>query len=107
MAIAFRNQGDSQGLRKFFAFWIVEGRLKVKQQRELDRKLKELDMPEIIDWWVQEGIEKGLEQGLERGLEQGLRQTSLETARKMLDRGYDWSAITDITGIKPEDLATA
>jgi hypothetical protein len=103
VAIAFRNQGDSQGLRKFFAFWIVEGRLKVKQQRELDRRLKELDMPEIIDWWVQEGIEKGLEQGLELGL----RQTSLENARKMVAEGCDWEFITRITGIKPEDLATA
>jgi hypothetical protein len=31
----------------------------------------------------------------------------LEDARKMVDRGYDWNAITDITGIKPDDLATA
>ena len=62
---------------------------------------------QILKIGEERGIEKGIEKGLEQGLEQGLRQTSLENARKMLDRGYDWDAITDITGIKPEDLATA
>jgi hypothetical protein len=38
------------------------------------------------------------------GLEQGIRATKLEDARRMLARGCDWGFITDITGIRPEDL---
>jgi predicted transposase YdaD len=57
-------------------------------------------MPEIIEWWVQEGLEKGREDGLQ----QGLRQNALDNARKMLERGCDWPFITDVTGMRPEDL---
>lgn len=34
----------------------------------------------------------------------GKRATKLEDARKMLDHGISWEIITDVTGIKPEDL---
>jgi len=97
VTLAFLRAGDQDGLRLLFAFWVVEGRLNAMQQRELNLKLKERDMPEIIDWWIQEGVEKGLQQGF--------RESKLEAARKMLARGYSWEAITDITGLKPEDLA--
>jgi len=96
VAVAFRDQNDMEGLRKFFAFWIVEGRLPVAQQRELDRRLKEMDMPEIIDWWIQEGEAKGLEQGI--------RASKLEDARRMREHGIGWEIVTDVTGLKPEDL---
>lgn len=101
VALAFQAQSDAQGTRKFFALWVVEAGLGIEQQRELDRRLKEMDMPEIIEWWVQEGLEKGREDGLR----QGLRENALENARKMLDRGCDWPFVTDVTGIKPEELA--
>jgi hypothetical protein len=108
VALAFLRAGDPDGVRLLFAFWVVEGRLNVEQQRELNKRLKERDMPEIIDWWRQEGIEIGIEKGrtagVEEGLEKGIRATKLEDARKMLDRGYSWDAITDITGIRPEGL---
>lgn len=93
VTLAFLQAGDSDGVRLLFAFWIIEGRLDTVEQNELNRKLKERDMPEIIDWWLQEGIEKGI------------RSTKLEDARKMLDHGIPWEIITDVTGIRPEDLA--
>jgi hypothetical protein len=112
VVLAFHQAGDQEGVRLLFAFWVVEGdalskrsapkgRLNVEQQKELNRILRERDMPEIMDWLLQEGVEKGIEQGLE----QGLRQNALENARKMLAEGFDWSVVTRITGIKPEDLA--
>ena len=104
VAVSFRAQADAQGMRKFFALWVVEAGLRIEQERELDRRLKEMDMPEIINWWVQEGEAKGLSKGIERGLEQGLRQNAIDTARKMLDRGCDWSFVTDITGLRPEAM---
>ena len=107
VTLAFLHAGDQDGIRLLFAFWVVEGdalskrsaskgRLDVVEQNELKRKLKERDMPAIIDWWIQEGIEKGIEKGV--------RATKLENARKMLVEGCEWSFITRITGIKPEDL---
>lgn len=96
VAIAFRDRGDINGVRTFFAFWTVEGRLNRSEQAWLLRKLKEMEMPEIMDWIKQEGIEQGRAEGL--------REKALDDARKMLDRGCDWSFITDITGIRPEDL---
>lgn len=104
VALAFLQAGDQDGVRLLFAFWVVEGRLNIVEQNELNRKLKERDMPEIIDWWRQEGIEIGRTAGVEEGIEKGIRATKLEDARKMLARGYDWNAITDITDIRPEDL---
>jgi predicted transposase/invertase (TIGR01784 family) len=51
------------------------------------------------------GEQRGLAKGVAKGIEQGLRQNALENARKMLDRGCAWPFITDVTGIRPEDLA--
>jgi len=42
VTMAFQLQDDSEGLRKFFAFWVVEGRLLVAQQLDLNRRLKEM-----------------------------------------------------------------
>ena len=97
VALAFLQAGDLDGVRLLFAFWVVEGRLDTEQQRELNQRLRERDMPEIIDWWRQEGIEIGIEQGL--------RQKALDDARKMVAEGFDWAVITRITGLHPEDLA--
>jgi predicted transposase YdaD len=47
---------------------------------------------------------KGLEQGIEQGLEQGLRRNAMDNARKMLEHGIEWKVVTDVTGIRPEDL---
>jgi len=104
VTIAFLHAGDPEGVRLLFAFWVVEGRLDVVEQRKLNRKLREHDMPEIMDWLRAEGIEIGMERGLEKGVEKGVRATKLEDARKMREHGIAWEIITDVTGIKPEEL---
>ncbi len=53
---------------------------------------------------LEQGIEQGIEQGLEKGIEQGLRRKALEDAQKMREHDIDWGIVTDVTGIKPEDL---
>lgn len=100
VAIAFRDRGDMDGVRTFFAFWTVEGRLSHTEQAWLLRKLKEIDMPEIMDWIKQEGIAEGIE----RGRTEGHLEAALENARKMRNHGIAWDIVTDVTGIKPEDL---
>jgi predicted transposase/invertase (TIGR01784 family) len=48
--------------------------------------------------------EEILQRGEKRGIEQGLRQKALEDAHKMLEHGIEWTVVTDVTGIRPEDL---
>ncbi|HXP90098.1 MAG TPA: hypothetical protein VN931_04105 [Fibrobacteria bacterium] len=105
VALAFHQQQDTEGLRRFFAFWVVEGRLELVQQRDLERRLKEMDMPEIITWWLEEGEAKGVSKGIEVGRQEGIRTSNLENTRKMREHGIPWEIVTDVTGIKPEDLA--
>ncbi|HXP91227.1 MAG TPA: hypothetical protein VN931_09895, partial [Fibrobacteria bacterium] len=93
--------GDPDGVRLLFAFWVVEGRLDSMQQDDLNQRLKEREMPEIIDWWRQEGIDIGLS----KGRTEGVLATKLEDARKMREHGIAWEIVTDVTGLKPEDLA--
>ncbi|MEN9353097.1 MAG: hypothetical protein RL318_422, partial [Fibrobacterota bacterium] len=83
-----------------FAFWVVEARLGLDEQREVKHRLKEIDMPEIMEWFKEEGIAEGIEQGIERGA----RAKAIEDATKMLEHGIDWRIVTDVTGISPEDL---
>jgi hypothetical protein len=100
VAIAFHDRGDMSGVRTFFAFWAIEGRLSRTEQAWLLRKLKEIDMPEIMEWIKQEGIAEGIEQGRAKGH----LEAALENARKMREHGISWDIVTDVTGIKPEDL---
>jgi len=100
VTIAFFQAGDQEGVRLLFAFWVVEGRLNSVEQNELNRKLKERDMPEIIDWWRQEGIEIGMEKGVEKGVQ----ATQIDNARKMREHGIAWEIVTDVTGIKTAQI---
>jgi len=96
VVVAFQKLNDTGGLRRFFALWIVEARLRIEQERELDRRLKEMDMPEIFTWWVQEGIAEGEVRGE--------RKKALDAAHKMREHGISWEIVTDVTGLKPEEL---
>lgn len=53
---------------------------------------------------LERGIEQGLAKGLQQGLEQGIQTSKRDDARKMREHGISWDVITDITGLKPEDL---
>ena len=96
--------GTWQVFASFFAFWVVEGRLHELDQSRVLRRFKELEMPIIMEWLRQEGIEIGLERGVRQGLDQGIRQKAFEDARRMLGHDISWAIITDVTGIRPEDL---
>ena len=46
-----------------------------------------------------EGFTVGREDGLQQGIEQGAYQKALETARKLLARGYPADDIADLLGL--------
>ena len=48
---------------------------------------------------IERGIERGLEQGRLEGLERGAYQKALETAKKLLARGYELEDIADLSGL--------
>ncbi|MBO5731344.1 MAG: hypothetical protein J6R67_09105 [Treponema sp.] len=55
-----------------------------------------------FDWLRQgkeQGYEAGLQQGIEQGLERGAHQKALETAKKLIARGYEPEDIADLSGL--------
>ena len=83
----------------------VEGCPSPKEWR-LDKMVEELKTIEIgftdyiaarqkeFDWFRQ-----GKEQGYEEGIEQGAHQKALETAQKLIARGYPADDIADLLGL--------
>ena len=45
------------------------------------------------------GHEAGLQVGLQQGIEQGAYQKALETAQKLIARGYEPEDIADLSGL--------
>ena len=50
------------------------------------------------------GLEKGLAEGLAEGLAKGEHKQALESARKMLVKGYNKADVSDITGLSIEEI---
>ena len=47
-----------------------------------------------------EGIEQGIKQGIKQGVEQGIEQGKIDTALRMLQKGYTVNDVCDITGLE-------
>ena len=50
------------------------------------------------------GEEKGKEEGIKIGEEKGKEQKAIETAKKMLEKGFDLETIVEITGLEPSGI---
>ncbi len=74
-------------------------RAAIIDEREYEEKRRQ-------DWEdaLQEGMEKGMEQGMEQGMEKGEKHNALNTARKMLAKGYAPNEITELTGLTSKDI---
>ncbi|WP_312789853.1 hypothetical protein [Sphingobacterium sp.] len=51
------------------------------------------------------GMAKGMSEGMTKGMAEGERKKALETARKMLSKGFEREDICDITGLSIEEIA--
>ena len=49
--------------------------------------------------WFRQGKEQGYEAGIQQGIQQGAYQKALETAKKLLARGYELEDIADLSGL--------
>lgn len=49
---------------------------------------------------MEQGIKQGVEQGIKQGIEQGIEQGKIDTALRMLQKGYTVNDVCDITGLE-------
>ena len=52
----------------------------------------------------QEIAEVYLDRGIEQGIQQGIEQGKKDTAKRMLERGYEVSDIADLTGLTLDEI---
>ena len=57
-------------------------------------------MEQGIKQGVEQGIKQGVEQGIKQGIEQGIKQGKIDTALRMLQKGYTVNDVCDITGLE-------
>ena len=78
-----------------------------KRQRWEYRNMvtKEMDDESFVGAALYHGRLEAREEGHEEGLKEGIQKQQIETARKMLGKGYSVEEIVDCTGISIEDLA--
>ncbi len=114
-------RGLEKGLQEGLEQGIEKG-LQQGIQKGLEQGI-EKGLQEGIEKGLQEGLEQGLQQGLEQGLQQGLEQglaqgrqegieqmelkaerAKLESARKMLDKGFDLKLITELLGLTDSEV---
>jgi len=50
------------------------------------------------------GLEKGLKEGLKEGRAEGEHKQAIESARKMLNKGYSKEDISEISGLSIEEI---
>lgn len=67
------------------------------------RYLDTLNSPELQEAFMSTA-DMLIEQGIEQGMQKGIQAKAIETARKMLDSGFEFSMISQITGLTEEAL---
>ena len=53
-----------------------------------------------IEQGIKQGVEQGIKQGIKQGVEQGIEQGKIDTALRMLQKGYTVNDVCDITGLE-------
>lgn len=96
-ADAFQEGASDEELPLLYPLFVAVGKLDEEEEETIMSYLA--TMPKTK---AQLKVE---EKARAEGIEQGLRLKALEDAHKMLEHGCDWSFVTAITGLKPEDLA--
>ncbi|ALG68791.1 PD-(D/E)XK nuclease family transposase [Beggiatoa leptomitoformis] len=66
--------------------------------------VKREERKEGFEAGVQLGLQQGLQEGEKRGEKQGERRKALETAQKMLSKGFSLKEVVELTGLSETDL---
>jgi len=54
--------------------------------------------------WLNDGIQKGRQEGIQEGIQKGIQKGIIETAVKMIKKGFSFDDIKEITGLPDEEL---
>jgi len=107
---AFRREASDHEVKLLFPLMVELGRLSETEEETAMSYLATAPKPRLLvkmeQRAIEQGLAKGLAKGLEQGREEGARQKALEDARRLQDHGIAWAIITDVTGIRPEDLTS-
>ena len=101
----FISQQDKEGL----AMAIKENDKVAKAQKQLDEILSDRGVAEVLEIRLKTKLDKNTalhaaeKRGLEKGLKQGLERLK-ETAKKMLEKGFSITDISDVTGLTKEEI---
>jgi predicted transposase/invertase (TIGR01784 family) len=83
--------------------------LQLIQRHHLDRELlaqikDEAAWENVKRRQREEGFEEGIQHGLEQGLQQGEKRQAIETAQKMLKKGFGLEDVAEFTGLTSDEL---
>ena len=67
-------------------------------------KLRLAEIDEFRELGHEEGLKEGLQKGMEEGLQKGSLEKSIETAKKMLQKGYNITDISECTDLSIEKV---
>jgi predicted transposase/invertase (TIGR01784 family) len=115
MRECYRNgypRDEMRLIMKFFG-WVI--RLPETFKDLLYQEIKKIEEEykmEYIPLWerdafdkgIEEGIHKGIDEGIHKGIDKGIEKKTIETAKRMLEKGFDLDTIIEITGIKREEI---
>ena len=59
---------------------------------------------EYVPIWLREERELGIKIGEEKGKQEGMEEKAIETAKKMIKKGFETDIIMEITGLKKEEV---
>jgi predicted transposase/invertase (TIGR01784 family) len=95
---------DAEETKRLFPLISEVGKFTPEEHAMTYKYLSQLPKPLFMTMIEDHAKAEGMEKGLEEGLEQGIRASKLEDARRMREHGIAWDVVTDITGLRPEDL---
>jgi hypothetical protein len=102
--IHFFMNHDAEETKRLFPLISEVGKFTPEEHAMTYKYLSQLPKPLFMTMIEDHAKAEGMEKGLEEGLEQGIRASKLEDARRMREHGIAWDVVTDITGLRPEDL---
>ncbi len=80
----------------------LESLEKLKEESIADGRAEGLEQG--LEEGRQLGIEQGMEQGKQQGIAEGINKTHIETAMRMLAKGYAIEEIVELTGFSAVEV---
>jgi predicted transposase/invertase (TIGR01784 family) len=107
-----RTEAFTRAIQECIDEGILVDYLKANGSEVLNMLTQEWDMGKALDVRFEEGIEEGIEKGIEKGKaegreegrEEGIDLGKLETARRMLSRGFPLEEISLCTDLPAEKI---